>query len=82
MLQFWSFFFLKIELPLAKLTASSWKLERASDISKILFLKKNFRMAKNFGASEKIYFEIFKINDFGIVFEVSDVFAAVLLPEK
>ena len=31
-------------------------------------------MAKDFGASENIYFEIFKISDFGIGFEASDVF--------
>ena len=45
-------------------------------------MKKNFGMAKNFGASEKIYFEIFKINDFGMGFKASDVFAALLLPVK
>ena len=37
-------------------------------------MKKNFGMAKDFGASENIYFEIFKISDFGIGFEASDVF--------
>ena len=61
------------------------KLERASDIFKILFLKKNFRMTKNFGASEKIYFIIFKIYDFGINFEASDVCCVsvpFLLPVK
>ena len=31
-------------------------------------------MANNFGASENIYSKIFKISDFGIGFEASDIF--------
>ena len=34
-------------------------------------------MAKNFGVSEKFFFSIFKINDFGRKFEASDFFVCV-----
>ena len=39
-------------------------------------------MAEDFGASENIYFEIFKISDFGIGFEASDMFFFCGQPEK
>ena len=49
-------------------------MERASDIFLILFSKKKFGMANDFGASENIYLKIFKISDFGTGFEGSNVF--------
>ena len=39
-------------------------------------------MAKDFGASKNIYFEIFNSSDFGIGFEASDVFFLVAKLEK